>query len=349
MSPRRIACNGKPVNPLRREALRAGAGLVAGMALPGLAAAPLIERPIPEGEALPVVGLGTWQSFDVAGDAAGTAAAREVLRLFAAGGGRLVDSSPMYGSAESVVGDLATELGVQDRLFHATKVWTGGRESGIAQMEASLRRMRVARMDLMQVHNLVNIHTHLRTLREWKRQGRVRYIGVTRYHSGAYADLEPVMRSEELDCVQINYSLAEPDAERRLLPLAAERRLAVIVDRPFAEGALFDRVRGKPLPDFARVIGCDSLGTDVPEWILSQPAVTCVIPATRNPKHMGDDLGAAGGTLPDAGLRAGSPHTSRRSEPSRASRVPPRVRTSQEQPRHPGFPGRRGFMTGNYL
>ncbi len=305
MSPGCFACGGKPVNPLRREALRAAAGLIAGMALPGLAAAPVIERPIPKsGEGLPVVGLGTWQSFDVAGDAVGTAAAREVLRLFAAGGGRLVDSSPMYGSAESVVGDLGTELGVQDRLFHATKVWTGGRESGIAQMEASLRRMRVARMDLMQVHNLMDVHTHLRTLREWKRQGRVRYIGVTHYHSGAYADLEQVMRSEELDFVQFNYSLAEPDAERRLLPLAAERRLAVIVNRPFAEGALFDRVRGKPLPDFARTIGCDSWAQLFLKWILGQPAVTCVIPATRNPQHMSDNLGAARGTLPDAGMRA---------------------------------------------
>ena len=292
------------MNPLRRDALRLGAGLVAGMALPGLAAAPLIERPIPKSaESLPAVGLGTWQSFDVAGDAAGTASAREVLRLFAAGGGRLVDSSPMYGSAESLVGDLGTELGVQGRLFHATKVWTGGREAGIAQMEASLRRMRVPRMDLMQVHNLMDVHTHLRTLREWKRLGRVRYIGITHYHSGAYADLERLMRSEELDFVQFNYSLAEPDADRRLLPLAAERRLAVIVNRPFAEGALFDRVRGKPLPELARAIGCDSWAQVFLKWILVQPAVTCVIPATRNPKHMIDNLGAAVGPLPDAALR----------------------------------------------
>jgi len=304
MSPGRIAPRGEPMNPLRRDALRLGAGLVAGMALPGLAAAPLIERPIPKsGESLPAVGLGTWQSFDVAGDAAGTASAREVLRLFAAGGGRLVDSSPMYGSAESLVGDLGTELGVQGRLFHATKVWTGGREAGIAQMEASLRRMRVPRMDLMQVHNLVDVHTHLRTLREWKRLGRVRYIGITHYHSGAYADLERLMRSEELDFVQFNYSLAEPDADRRLLPLAAERRLAVIVNRPFAEGALFDRVRGKPLPELARAIGCDSWAQVFLKWILGQPAVTCVIPATRNPKHMIDNLGAAVGPLPDAALR----------------------------------------------
>ena len=304
MSPGRIAPRGEPMNPLRRDALRLGAGLVAGMALPGLAAAPLIERPIPKsGESLPAVGLGTWQSFDVAGDAAGTASAREVLRLFAAGGGRLVDSSPMYGSAESLVGDLATELGVQGRLFHATKVWTGGREAGIAQMEASLRRMRVPRMDLMQVHNLVDVHTHLRTLREWKRLGRVRYIGITHYHSGAYADLERLMRSEELDFVQFNYSLAEPDADRRLLPLAAERRLAVIVNRPFAEGALFDRVRGKPLPELARAIGCDSWAQVFLKWILGQPAVTCVIPATRNPKHMIDNRGAAVGPLPDAALR----------------------------------------------
>src|SRR5574342_617520 len=197
------------------------------------AAPPLVERPIPRsGERIPVIGLGTWQTFDVGGDAGGRASAREVLRLFVAGGGRVVDSSPMYGSAESVVGDLAAELGIQSRLFHATKVWTSGRDAGVHQMETSLARMRVARMDLMQVHNLLDVRTHLATLRDWKKAGRVRYVGITHYHAGAHAELEGLLAAEQLDFVQVNYSLAEPQAENRLLPAAAERGVAVLVNRP---------------------------------------------------------------------------------------------------------------------
>lgn len=297
--PGRPACS-------RRDALKRAMGIGAGMAFPGLAAASpaLVTRPIPgSAETLPVVGLGTWQSFDIAGDPAERAAAKEVLRLLVAGGGRVVDSSPMYGRSEAVVGELATELGVQGSLFHATKVWTTGRDSGIAQMETSLRRMRVSRMDLMQVHNLQDVATHLATLRDWKRAGKVRYIGITHYHRGAYGDLERLMKKEAPDFVQFNYSLAEPEAQERLLPLAADRGIAVLINRPFAEGALFERVRGKPLPEFARAIGCESWAQVFLKWILGSPAVTCVIPATRNPKHMVDNLGAAVGTLPDAGLR----------------------------------------------
>ena len=291
----------------RREALRLALGAGAGIALarPGRGASSvLIERAIPAtGEKLPAVGLGTWQSFDVADNAVERAPAKEVLRLFAAAGGRVVDSSPMYGSAEAVVGDLAVELGVQARLFYATKVWTRGREAGIAQMETSLKRLRVARLDLMQVHNLLDAATHLATLREWKERGRVRYIGITHYHSGAYGELERYMKSASPDFVQLNYSLAEREADQRLLPLAANLGIAVLVNRPFAEGALFARVRGRPLPSWAKDIGCESWGAFFLKWILGHPAVTCAIPATRNPQHAVENLGAASGEIPDATLR----------------------------------------------
>jgi diketogulonate reductase-like aldo/keto reductase len=209
----------------------------------------------------------------------------------------------MYGSSESVAGRLATELGLAAKLFVATKVWTSGREAGIRQMEESMRKLRVERLDLMQVHNLLDVRTHLATLREWKRAGRVRYLGVTHYHAGAHADLERVIAPGDLDFVQVNYSLAEPEAERRLLAAAAESRTAVIVNRPFAEGGMFRRVKGKPLPDWARDIGCASWAQFFLKWILAHPAVTCAIPGTRDPKHAADNLGAASGPLPDAATR----------------------------------------------
>lgn len=269
----------------------------------GAGAAPIV-RAIPKSkETLPVIGLGTWQTFDVGGGAE-REGPRQVLKRFAELGGRAVDSSPMYGRAESVVGDLATELGVRDKLFVATKVWTSGREAGIAQMEASLRRMRGERIDLMQVHNLVDWRTHLRTLGEWKRGGRVRYVGVTHYTAGAYGELEQIMAGEPLDFVQLNYSPVEREAERRLLPLAVDRGVAVLVNRPFAEGALFRRVRGQTLPDWAGEIGCRSWAQLFLKWIAAHPAVTCVIPATSRPEHLEDNMQAGVGPLPDAALRA---------------------------------------------
>jgi aryl-alcohol dehydrogenase-like predicted oxidoreductase len=209
----------------------------------------------------------------------------------------------MYGSAESVCGRLAAELGVQSRLFVATKVWTSGRQAGIRQMEDSMRKLRVERLDLMQVHNLVDASTHLATLREWKNAGRVRYLGVTHYHAGAHADLERYVKPGDLDFVQANYSLAEPEAERRLLGVAASTGTAVIVNRPFAEGAMFARVKGKPLPEWAKEIGCASWAQFFLKWILANPAVTCVIPGTRNAKHVADNLGAGSGPLPDDASR----------------------------------------------
>jgi diketogulonate reductase-like aldo/keto reductase len=264
----------------------------------------ILHRPIPKtGEAIPAVGLGTWQGFDVAGDAGQTAQARDALRTLVELGGRVIDSSPMYGSAESVSGALAEQLGIQSRLFVATKVWTSGRQAGIRQMEESMRRLRVERLDLMQVHNLVDASTHLATLREWKKAGRVRYLGVTHYHAGAHRELERYIKPGDVDFVQVNYSLAEPEADRRLLAVAAETRTAVIVNRPFAEGAMFGRVKGKLLPDWAREMGCASWAQFFLKWILAHPAVTCAIPGTRNAKHVADNLGAASGPLPDESMR----------------------------------------------
>jgi diketogulonate reductase-like aldo/keto reductase len=261
-------------------------------------------RPIPKtGETIPAVGLGTWQAFDVAGDAAETAQAREALKTLVDLGGRVIDSSPMYGSAESISGELADELGVKSKLFVATKVWTSGKQAGIRQMQDSMKKLRVERLDLMQVHNLADASTHLATLREWKKAGRVRYLGVTHYNAGAHGDLEKAIKPGDLDFVQLNYSLAEPEADRRLLAVAAASRTAVIVNRPFAEGAMFGRVRGKALPEWAKEIGCATWAQFFLKWILGHPAVTCAIPGTRNAKHVADNLGAAVGALPDEATR----------------------------------------------
>ncbi len=292
----------------RRDALKRIAGFAATLAAMAqareLRASTILERPVPRsGEKLPVIGLGTWQTFDVGNDAVERNAVKEVLRLFVAAGGRVIDSSPMYGSAETVVGDLCAELRVQGSIFYATKVWTSGREAGIEQMETSMRRMRVARMDLMQVHNLVDVRTQLATLREWKQAGRIRYLGVTHYHSGAYRELETLLKGEQPDFVQINYSLAEREADQRLLMQAADTGTAVIVNRPFAGGGMFERVRSKPLPDWAREVGVGSWAQFFLKWILGHPAVTLAIPATRNPKYLIDNMGAGNDPQPDAAMR----------------------------------------------
>ena len=269
----------------------------------GVAPSPL-ERPIPSsGEKIPAVGLGTWRTFDVGASATERAPLKDVLQRFAELGGRVVDSSPMYGAAESVAGDLATDLAITDKLFLATKVWTSGRDTGVAQMEQSLRRLRRQRLDLMQIHNLLDWRTHLRTLREWKAAGRVRYVGVTHYTSSAYDELERVLRGEPLDFVQVNYSLGEREAERRILPLARDRGVAVLVNRPFSEGGLFQRVRGRALPEWAAALDCESWAQFFLKWILAHPAVTCVIPATSRPQHLVDNMKAGTGNLPDAATR----------------------------------------------
>jgi aryl-alcohol dehydrogenase-like predicted oxidoreductase len=260
--------------------------------------------PVPRtGERLPVVGLGTWQTFDVGANAPERAELTEVLRRFAAQGGRVVDSSPMYGEAERVVGDLAGDLGVREKLFLATKVWTSGRDAGVRQMETSLKLMRAGKMDLMQVHNLLDLDAHSRTLRDWKAAGRIRYMGITHYHAGAHADLERLVKTREWDFAQFNYSLAEPEAEARLLPACAEAGVAVIVNRPFAEGALFRKVKGRELPAWAAEIDCASWAQFFLKWIVSHPAVTCAIPGTSRVVHLEDNLKAGVGRLPDAAMR----------------------------------------------
>jgi aryl-alcohol dehydrogenase-like predicted oxidoreductase len=292
-----------PRSPLSRRKLL-GMMAAAGAARPEIAAAAILQRAIPStGETLPAVGLGTWRTFDVGTSAAEREPLAEVLRRFVALGGRLIDSSPMYGTAESVAGDLAADLGLGDKLFVATKVWTRGRDAGVKQMEQSMRRLRTRRLDLMQVHNLQDWGTHLGTLREWKQAGRVRYIGVTHHTASAYDTLERVLRSETLDFVQVNYSVGEREAEQRILPLARERGIAVLVNRPFAEGGLFGRVRGRTLPPWAAEIGAQSWAQLFLKWILANPAVTCVIPATGNPKHLADNMQAGTGALPDAAMR----------------------------------------------
>jgi diketogulonate reductase-like aldo/keto reductase len=291
----------------RRASLLALGALAAGLAAArpaGGRAMTLETRPIPRtSERIPAVGLGTWQSFDVSRDGPDRAAAKDALRTLAELGGRVVDSSPMYGAAEEAVGALAGELGLGGRLFVATKVWTTGREAGIRQMEASLKKLRVQRLDLMQVHNLVDTDTQLATLAGWQKAGRVRYLGVTHYHAGAYPGLEAAIGKHRPEFAQFNYSLAERAAEQRMLAVAQGEGVAVIVNRPFAEGAMFARVKGKPLPGWAAEIDCASWAQVFLKFILGHPAVTCVIPGTRNPKHVADNLGAARGKVPDAALR----------------------------------------------
>ena len=267
-------------------------------------AASIITKPIPRtGESLPVIGLGTWQTFDVGPAESARAPLRQVLREFVRLGGRVIDSSPMYGQSERVAGDLAAELTLHSQLFIATKVWTSGRAAGIGQMEESLRRLRTKRMDLMQIHNLVDWRSHLSTLRQWKKEGRIRYIGVTHYTASAYQQLAGVLDSEELDFVQLNYSIAEREAERLLLPLAADRRAAVLVNRPFAQAQLFSKVRGKPVPPWAQEIGCATWAQFFLKFVVSHPSVTCAIPATSKVQHLTDNMQAGMGQLPDAKMR----------------------------------------------
>ena len=287
------------MDPRRRALLGV---LAAGALVKPAQAAPLATRAIPAtGEALPIIGVGTWQTFDVGNDAAARAQLREVLELL---DGNVVDSSPMYGSSEAVAGELIAGLGMRRRLFIATKVWTSGRAEGIRQMETSFRRLRVERMDLMQVHNLVDVATHTATLKDWKKQDRVRYIGITHYTASAYPEVERWIRTGNYDFLQINYSLDEREADERLLPLAREKKIAVIVNRPFGQGSLFRRVRGKALPEWAQAeLGVQSWAQYFLKWIVGHPAVTCAIPGTGSPEHIADNVAAGFGVLPDEGQR----------------------------------------------
>jgi diketogulonate reductase-like aldo/keto reductase len=262
----------------------------------------VIERVIPRsGEALPVVGLGTWQTFDVA--ATEYEARGRVLQRFVELGGRLVDSSPMYGRSELVIGHLASEFNLHPHIFMATKVWTTGRRAGITQMEESVEKLRVARLDLMQVHNLVDVETHLETLTRWKREGRVRYVGVTHYTVESHASLERFLRRGGIDFVQFNYSLAVRDAERRLLPMAAEYGVATLINRPFENGGIFHDADRKPLPRIAVDLQCRSWAQLFVKYVIAHPAVTCILPATRRVEHLVENMTAADEPLPSEPMR----------------------------------------------
>jgi diketogulonate reductase-like aldo/keto reductase len=266
----------------------------------------LVERRIPSsktGESLPVIGMGTWNTFDVGASADERAPLLEVLEAFYAGGARLIDSSPMYGAAERVTGDLVAQLGRRANTFYATKVWTSGREKGLAQIEQSLRLFKTSKLDLLQIHNLLDWRTHATTLRTLKSEGRIRYSGVTHYTVGAHADLEATLRAERFDFAQFNYSIATRAAEQRLLPFCQERGVAVLINRPFEEGDLFTRVRNRKLPGYAAELGCASWAQFFLKFIASHPAVTCVIPATSRVTHMNDNLRAGLEPMPDAKMR----------------------------------------------
>jgi diketogulonate reductase-like aldo/keto reductase len=291
--------------------LRAALALVPGAAFAAAAFAQdrrndrMHMRPIPStGEPLPVIGCGTWRTFDVGASPAARTGLAEVLRILFDAGGTVIDSSPMYGSSERVAGDLLAEMGARERAFVATKVWTNGRAAGVTQMRNSMVLLHADPIDLMQVHNLVDWRTHLATLRDWKREGRVRYIGVTHYTASAYRELEAVLRAEPLDFVQLNYALDDRAAEERLLPLAAERGVAVIVNQPFGGGGLLAQLSRQPLPSWAAEIGCASWAQLLLKFVLAHPAVTCAIPGTGRPEHMTDNVRAGFGDYPDAALRA---------------------------------------------
>ena len=294
----------------RREATRliGGAAATAFLPVPMSAAenetARMLTRPIPStAEKIPMVGLGTWQVFDVGASPNERQPLKEVLTRFVQLGGRVIDTSPMYGRAESVIGDLTSELNLRDSLFLATKVWTSGKQAGIDSMERSLARLRTKRLDLMQVHNLVDLDTQLATMRAWKEEGRIRYIGITHYVDSAFPEVEKILRSEKLDFLQINYSIVDRAADERLLPLARERGVAVLINRPFASGDLFSRLRSKPLPDWASEFECQSWAQFLLKWILGNAAVTCAIPATGNVRHLEDNMTAGTGRLPDEKMR----------------------------------------------
>ena len=296
----------------RRQALMLASSLLAGHAI-GLRAAspdasasslPLITRPIPSsGEAIPVIGMGTSRTFDKPDDPEAMAQLTAVMSAFFGAAGTVVDSSPMYGRAESRVGDVLRGMAERPAVFAATKVWTTGKDEGIAQMKESAQRMAVDRFDLIAVHNLQDWRTHMATLKDWKAEGKVRYIGITTSHGRDHEEFLQVMRDEPLDFVQFSYNIEDRVAEEQLLPLAQDRGIATMINRPFQRGSLFARTRGKALPDMAADIDCTSWGQFFLKFILAHPAVTNIIPATSKIHHMEDNMMANFGAVPDAAQR----------------------------------------------
>lgn len=292
----------------RRDTLKGIGALGIAAALPAranAAADPFLTKPIPStGEQLPVVGMGSWITFDVGDDKEVRAERVKVLQAFFDGGGAVVDSSPMYLSSQEVIGHCLGQIANKQSLFAATKVWTLGKSLGIGQMEGSQNLWGVDRFDLLQIHNMVDWQTHLETLLEWKQQGRVRYVGITTSHGRRHDDMEEVMKTQPFDFVQFTYNMLDREAEERLLPLAAERGIAVIINRPFRRGDLIERFGDKPLPTWTGEIGCSNWAQFLLKFVVSHPAVTCAIPATSRVDHMQENMGAAYGPLPDATLRA---------------------------------------------
>lgn len=300
----------------RRELLKLGAGAGAAAVVglrPAWAALPigprrprsdLITKPIPSsGEEIPVVGIGTARRYDVGSSAAEREPLKETLRIFSDAGGTVVDTAPSYGDAEIVVGDLVEELGIRDRLFIATKVRQEGQGAGEAEIDRSFERLRTDRFELLQVHNLRDVNTQLATLRAMKDAGTIRYVGITTSSRRQYEQFEQVMSDEELDFIQVNYSLSNRDAAERILPLAQERGMAVLVNVPFGRGRLFEAVGDRPLPAWAADFDAESWAQFFLKYIVGHPAVTCVIPGTAKPEYALDNIGAARGRLPDEATR----------------------------------------------
>lgn len=297
------------MNASRRTVLQ-GLGGIAATAVLGQgsaadAAAPVNLKAIPSsGEKIPVLGMGTWITFNVAPFTDARDRRVEIVRALLASGGRMVDSSPMYGLAEAAVGYCRDKLNGAPQMFTATKVWIPTQLAGIAQMNLSMKLWGVERFDLMQVHNMVDWEAHLETLKEWKQQGRIRYIGITTSHGARHDEmLEVIEKQPAFDFVQFSYSVGDREAEARLLPAAAAHGKAVIINRPFRTGHLFDRVVGHPLPPWAAEIGCQSWAQFFLKFVISHPAVTCAIPATSKVEHMNDNMQAVRGVLPDAAMR----------------------------------------------
>jgi diketogulonate reductase-like aldo/keto reductase len=263
-----------------------------------------IKHAIPSsGERIPVIGMGTSRTFDIGNDPDELAQLGQVLEVFFENGGTVVDSSPMYGSSERVIGNLLQNSPFKQKLFAATKVWTNGRQNGIDQMQASLRRMGIGAMDLMQIHNLRDWKVHLPTLRQWKEEGKIRYIGITTSHGRYHSELMQIMRNEQLDFVQFTYNIGNRSVEDSLLPLAADRGMATMINRPYQRGYLFRQVKGIDLPQWAKEFDCQSWGQFFLKFVVSHPAVTCVIPATSKMHHMADNMGANFGRLPSPAMR----------------------------------------------
>lgn len=292
----------------RRELLKAGIGVGASIFLPSASllaqAAPLMQRKIPStGESLPIIGIGTARRYEAVTTEAERAPLREVLRQFKEMGGRVIDTAPSYGTAEMVVGDLVTELKIRESLFIATKLGAHGRDAGIEQLEQSFKHLRTPKIDLIAVHNLQDTQTQLRTLRQWKQAGRIRYVGITTSFERQHAEFEQTMKAEALDFIQVDYAPDNRKADQRILPLAADRGMGVMINLPFGRGRLFTAVQGRSLPPWVREFDCTSWAQFFLKYIVSHPAVTCTVPGTAKSEYLVDNLGAARGRLPDAAMR----------------------------------------------